>query len=336
MEKGLFMSARKIKELMERFRATSILILCHHNADPDALCSAFAFSGLLRRLRSGLKIRIASPEGISKLSKVLLQYIPIDVSLDRPRFEEFDLFVMLDTNTIQQLGDWGEYLKRASKPLIVVDHHASHPETEKLATLYIFDEESSSTCEIVYGLLREFGFKPSKAEAEALFLGMAFDTKHFILAKPSTFKVLAELVDMGVDPQKAITKLSMPMDQSERIARLKACQRVRLVRIGDWILTFTHVGAYQASAARALIELGAHFSFVAGQDGDQIQISLRSSRDFYEKTGLHLGEDLARPLGEYLHGMGGGHATSAGVNGFGEFEDAVEYSMKLIRDKLAR
>jgi nanoRNase/pAp phosphatase (c-di-AMP/oligoRNAs hydrolase) len=77
-------------------------------------------------------------------------------------------------------------------------------------------------------------------------------------------------------------------------------------------------------------------ALVGGQRNDQIQISIRSSQDFYKQTGFHMGRDLAKPLGEYLHGMGGGHSTSAGINGIGDFEAAVKKAMKIIREKLKK
>ena len=327
------MSAREIISLMNKVNAKSILLLCHQNADPDAICAAFAFSNLLKSLKSMIKVEIASPEGVSKLSKFLMRHLPIKVSTEKPRFEDVDLIVMLDTNTIQQLGDWGVKLKESSAPIVVIDHHASHPETEKLAVLCVSDEESSSTCEIVYGFFKELGLKLSEADARALFLGIAFDTKHFILANSKTFKTIAELIEAGVNAQKSLALLFLPMDLSERLARLKASRRVRLMRINDWIIVFSHVASYQASAARALVDMGAHFALVAGQHGEEIQISLRSNQEFYEKTGFHLGRDLAAPLGEHLHGMGGGHSTSAGINGVGDFEMAVKRSIRILREK---
>ncbi len=330
------MSIQSVTSLIERVKAKFILILCHRNADPDAMGAAFAFSQLLRRLKPELKVEIASPEGISKLSRVLLAALPIRLTSKDPNFKDADIIVMLDTNTIQQLGEWGEYIKGSSSPLVVIDHHASHPETEKIATICISREDFSSTCEIVYGFFRELELKPSKVEAEALFLGIAFDTKHFILANSSTFKTVAELIDAGVNAQETLSLLSLSMDPSERIARLKACRRMRLMKIDGWIIAFSHVRSYQASAARALIKMGAHLAFVAGQRGDEIQVSLRSNQEFYKQTGFHLGRDLAKPLGEYLHGMGGGHSTSAGMNGVGDLETVVKKAVRILREKLRK
>jgi len=319
--------------LLDERNAKHVLLLCHINADPDAICAAFAFSQLLKRLRPSLSVEIAAAHGPSRLSKFVLQALPAKLSRE-PQIERAEALVLLDTNTIQQLGDWSERVKASKAALIVIDHHASHPETERLATLSVADEKASSTCEIVYRLFKEADVKPTLEEAMALFLGIAFDTRHFVLASSATFKIVADLIDIGVKPEEALALLSLPMDPSERIARLKASKRTKLAKINNWLIAFSHVSAYQASAARALITLGAHVAVVAGQRNEKIQISMRATRDFQEKTGVHLGRDVAKPLGEYLHGMGGGHSVSAGVNGFGDVEASLKRCLIILKEKL--
>jgi nanoRNase/pAp phosphatase (c-di-AMP/oligoRNAs hydrolase) len=204
-----------------------------------------------------------------------------------------------------------------------------------MAKICITNEEASSTCEIVYNFFKEMNLKLGANEAKALFLGIAFDTRHFVLANSSTLKSIAELIDAGVNAQETLSLLSLPMDFSERVARLKACRRAKLFKVGEWIIAFSHVSAYQASAARAIIDLGAHVAVVAGQKNENLEISLRCVRDFHEKTGIHLGKDIAKPLGEYLHGMGGGHSTAAGVNGVGDIETGLKRCLRLLKEKLA-
>jgi len=327
------MQIHEIISLIDRLKAKLVVLLCHHNADPDAVGAAFAFSRLLERFRPELSIEIAAAQGPSKLSKFMLKALPVKLT-EQPRIEEASLIVLLDTNTIQQLGEWSERVKASTSPVIVIDHHASHPETERIATMWVADEEASSTCEIVYRFFKEAKIEITEGEAKALFLGIAFDTKHFVIAKSATFKIVADLIDAGVNVEQALPLLSLPMEYSERIARLKASRRVKLMNIQGWLIALSHVSAYQASAARALIGLGTHVAIVAGQRGDTIQISLRASRDFHEKTGIHLGRDIAKPLGEYLHGMGGGHSVSAGANGFGDVEASLKRCVGLLKQKL--
>jgi len=327
-------SFAEIAKILDRLDARMAVLLCHHNADPDAICSAYAFASLLKRLRPEIEVEIGTAQGISRLSKHLLKYIPIVVKT-RPNVESADVIVLLDTNTIQQLNSLAEKVTASKAPIIVIDHHATHPETERTAELCITKEDASSTCEIVYEFFKEMSIKPNENEAKMLFLGIAFDTRHFILANSSTFKTVAELVNIGVNAHETLFLLSLPMDFSERVARLKACRRARLFRIGDWIVAFSHVSAYQASAARALMDIGAHIAVVAGQKNESLEISLRCTREFHEKTKIHLGRDVAKPLGEYLGGMGGGHSTAAGVNGVGDVEAGLKRCLRILKEKLS-
>ncbi len=327
------MSIREITKTLEDSNAENVVLLCHHNADPDAICSAYAFAELLKKLKPEINVEIGASQGISRLAKHLLKHLPIGVET-QPNIEKADAIVLLDTNTVQQLNNLAEKVKNSKAPIIVIDHHAAHPETEKLARICITNEEASSTCEIVYNFYRETNVKPDENVAKALFLGIAFDTRHFILANSSTLKTVAELIDTGVDAKETLSLLSLPMDFSERVARLKACRRAKLYKIGEWIIAFSHVSAYQASAARAIIDLGAHVAVVAGQKNENLEISLRCTNKFHEKTGIHLGRDIARPLGEFLHGMGGGHSTAAGVNGVGDVETGFKRCLRLLKEKI--
>ncbi|RJS68715.1 DHH family phosphoesterase [Candidatus Bathyarchaeota archaeon] len=327
------MSIREITKTLEDSNAENVVLLCHHNADPDAICSAYAFAELLKKLKPEINVEIGASQGISRLAKHLLKHLPIEVET-QPNIEKADAIVLLDTNTVQQLNNLAEKVKNSKAPIIVIDHHAAHPETEKLARICITNEEASSTCEIVYNFYRETNVKPDENVAKALFLGIAFDTRHFILANSSTLKTVAELIDTGVDAKETLSLLSLPMDFSERVARLKACRRAKLYKIGEWIIAFSHVSAYQASAARAIIDLGAHVAVVAGQKNENLEISLRCTNKFHEKTGIHLGRDIARPLGEFLHGMGGGHSTAAGVNGVGDVETGFKRCLRLLKEKI--
>ncbi|MBS7653566.1 DHH family phosphoesterase [Candidatus Bathyarchaeota archaeon] len=325
---------RKIKAIIEEREAEFVLLLCHQNADPDAVCSSYALSKLMNHLKSGIDVEVASPESVSKISKILLEHFSMRVVNDEPSFDKTDIIFMVDTNTIGQLGEWGEHLKEACLPLIVIDHHAPHPETGKIASLCIYDENASSTCEIIYSLFKEANIKPSRDVAEALLLGAAFDTKHFALANASTFKMIAELIDLGVNVREIMGLLTAPMDVSERIARLKACKRMKLMKMGGWIIVLSHVSSFQASAARVLIDVGADLAIVGSQRKNELSISMRSSQDFYGKTGIHLGRDIANPLGKYLNGMGGGHSTSAGVNGTGDLKSAFKHVTRILKERI--
>ena len=90
-----------------------------------------------------------------------------------------------------------ETIRKSPAPKIIIDHHSPNPETTKICKLCIIDEKAAANCEIVYRLFRQAKVKPNFNEAKALFVGIAFDTRHFALASASTFEIVAKLVSSG-------------------------------------------------------------------------------------------------------------------------------------------
>jgi nanoRNase/pAp phosphatase (c-di-AMP/oligoRNAs hydrolase) len=315
--------------------AKAVLIIGHQNSDPDAICSAYAFSVLARRINGKLKVAFMSPEGVSKLSKQILKVVPLEVT-DHPEMSGMDLIITVDTNTLQQLGELKSPVLQSGKPLIMIDHHAPHPENTKTAALVLCNDRATSTCEMILGMFRKSRLTPNRSVSQALLIGLLVETGHLSIATRDTFEAAYSLIKSGADPEAALAVTRSSMDESERIARLKSAQRVRLERVDKWLVAVTEVGSYHASAARALVALGAHLAVVAGKRNDDLTVSLRSTREFASETGMHLGTDLAIPLGVKMGGMGGGHATAAGANVKGEVNEALRLALMLVREHVSR
>jgi nanoRNase/pAp phosphatase (c-di-AMP/oligoRNAs hydrolase) len=316
-------------------KANVILIVGHQNADPDAVCSAYAFSVLARRINRKLKVSFASPDGVSKLSKQILKVVPLDVT-DEPEPSAADLIVTVDTNTLQQLGPLKEPVLKSARPIVMIDHHAPHPENARTAALVICDEKATSTCEMILEMYTKFGVPLGPEVSQALMIGMLVETGHMSIGTRRTFKSACLLIEAGADPEPAFAVTRTTMDESERIARIKSAQRVRLEHVGRWVIALSEVGSYHASAARGLVSLGAHLAVVAGKRNDELTLSFRSTRDFAEGTGMHLGSDLAAPLGNRLGGMGGGHATAAGASVSGNVNEALRIVLEIVKDFVSR
>ncbi len=329
------MSFKQLISLIEETNASFVLLLCHRSADADAICGAYGLQGLLKRFLPNVVTEIGCPQGINKPSKTILENMSITVNM-KPNIESAEVIMLLDMNSIEQLDEVAETIRKSPAPKIIIDHHAPSPETTQICKVCIIDDKAAANCEIIHHLYKEAEVTPSQNEAKALFVGIAFDTRHFALANSPTFGIVADLVAQGIDAQKTLAEFSLPIEPSERMAKLKACKRAKIVKIEDWIIALSHVSAYQAPAAKSLVDLGAHMSAVAGKKKGKVEISLRSTRQFNEGTGIHLGVDIATPLGEYLGGVGGGHAMAAGVSGKGEVQDALKQCLKLVKAKIVK
>jgi nanoRNase/pAp phosphatase (c-di-AMP/oligoRNAs hydrolase) len=329
------MSFKELIHVLEEKQASFVLLLCHRSADADAICSAYALQGLLKRFLPNIVIEIGCPQGVNKPAKQLFEYLPIVVNL-KPNIESAEAIVLLDMNTVEQLDEFADVINKSPAPKIIIDHHAPSPGTMQTCKVCVVDEKAAANCELIYRLFSQAEVEPTLNEAKALFVGIAFDTRHFALANSPTFEILAKLVAKGIDAQQTLAQFAMPIDPSERVAKLKACKRAKIVKVEGWIIALSHVSAYQAPAAKALVDLGAHMSAVAGKKGEKVELSLRCTRQFNELAGVHLGTDIAAPLGEFLGGVGGGHAMASGVSGKGEIQPALKQCLVLLKQKIAK
>lgn len=292
--------------------SSSIGIICHRHADVDAYSAALGLSELLRKLNHNLKIRIFAPDGLGLLAKKVQSAIFEEVS-DRFEPSNAKRFYVVDTGHAALLKEALDYLKESKAEVVFIDHHPPSDSTKEIALARIIDEGASSTSEIVYKLFKDSSILPSPQTSLALLAGILYDSQNLKLAKVHTLETVVELCRAGADLQKAREMLWLPREQSETIARLKGSQRLKVYRVGEWLLAGTIIGSFHASVARALVELGADITFAVGKHEEETRCCLRATQHFYKKTNLHLGTQIATKVAEANSGVGGGHPTAASL-----------------------
>jgi nanoRNase/pAp phosphatase (c-di-AMP/oligoRNAs hydrolase) len=311
------------------------LILGHQNADPDAICSMISFARLYKTINPDGNFQLAADD-ISRLSNQVLRIFEPEMKVSKTPEPGHDLLILLDTNSRFQLGTSLQKIPDNPSKTIVIDHHEHNPEIDLIAEHLILREDMSSTCEIMVKVYDDFGVQIDTTTANLLLTGMLFDTRRFYYAGAETLATAIKLIDAGADYEKCVRSLLIKPDRSERIARLKAAARVKVHLIDDWVVATSKIKAFEASACRGLIELGADVAIVGGSPSkDVVRFSSRSTREFHEKTGVSLGTDVMEPLGQLIEGEGGGHANAAGANGKTNFEKAMAHSVELIRRAVA-
>ncbi|OGD58193.1 hypothetical protein A3K78_01090 [Candidatus Bathyarchaeota archaeon RBG_13_52_12] len=311
-----------------------VSIICHHNADPDAICAAYSLEKLIHELDPRAVTEILYPDSASQLSDRIINHFNIEAST-HPRIVDADTVIVVDTGSLMQLEILQSLLHRDSAK-IFIDHHSFDPEIDKLATLYILDETAVASCEIIYDIWQMMKIEPPKEVAEVLLLGIAFDSKHFSIGTSKTFRIVANLLELGATLSGIREILQSTMDVSERVARLKSAQRMILYRVDPWIIITSNLGSFQPSAARGILNLGADVVIIAGNEKEELKASLRSTEEFHQKTGIHLGDHLTKPLSEHYKGAGGGHPTAAGINGYGDADALLMEAADILKKILAQ
>ncbi|WP_129596600.1 DHH family phosphoesterase [Methanohalophilus profundi] len=285
----------------------NILYLCHRNADPDAVSSAFALSEAI-----GGKVGLVA--GCNRVASLLVDKLEIDVVED-PNPEDYDLTVVVDTSTIAQLNDielchYG-----------VIDHHATTALTENAA--FYLHRNKTSVAEIVYDVLKCMGAPIMNRTAVGLMTGIVTDTGHFKHATSDTFRTFSNIIESsGVEYAEVLELMaSTPQDVSMRIAMLKTANRAEIERVESWLVATSHVSSFGGSASSMLINIGADVAFVGTMKETSIRVSGRAKRDALN-AGVNLGQIMEDVSADY-NGTGGGHAGAAGIDVVADMEDIL-------------
>lgn len=313
----------------------SALILCHQIADPDCICSALALKEGLRQINPDLRINLGTAESLSSASRRILRRYEGSAEVN-PSLES-DLLIILDTSSFGLLSPLDEDIKKYKGRIIVIDHHVPN-QLLAYADDGLVDPEATSTSEIVYKLLRDLGVKIEGLIPKYILAGILCDTRCLRFASSGAVKIVCQLLDKeGVDYDEAVALIVDSEDLGERMARLKAAQRMVIHRAGKYIITTSEVGSFAAASANALIALGADCSFVAGIENDEIRISARASKEFMTSTKIHLGRDVMAKIGDLLDGSGGGLRGAAGARGKkGDLSSALQKCVSIVKDLLKK
>lgn len=295
--------------------------IVHGNADPDALASAYALSQAF----SG---DIIAPGGLDRISKIVAQDLSIDFrnTLDK---SSFDRLVILDTSGPEQLGEM-RYLGD-DENVVVIDHHTRNQNWK--SRHYYCNDSKSSCCEIVYELLKLAGKRVHRKAALALLIGMLTDSGHFRYGNHETLMTFSEIMsEHGIGMREPIELVEGVMNLSEKISQLKGAQRLKYIRVEQFIIATSFGSAYEASVSKSLIQMGADIAFVGSQRGDDFRISARASPQVVER-GIHLGK-LLDGIGKETSNGGGGHPAAAGLSGKGDVKQMLELCVSKSRKAL--
>ncbi|WP_135604501.1 bifunctional oligoribonuclease/PAP phosphatase NrnA [Methanococcoides sp. NM1] len=299
----------------------NILYLCHRNADPDAISSAFALS-------EAIGGAVGLVDGCNRVASLLVDKLEIDV-VESPNPEDYDLVVVVDTSTSAQLND----IELSN--YCVIDHHATTALTENAA--FYLHRNATSVAEIVYDVLNCMGAPIMHRLALGLMAGIVTDTGHFKHATSKTFKTFGKIIESsGVEYAEVLDLMaSTPQDVSMRIAMLKSASRASIERISDWLVVTSNVSSFGGSASSMLINIGGDVAFVGTARGDSIRVSGRAKRDAVN-AGVNLGKIMEEISGHY-EGTGGGHAGAAGIDVVADMDtvlfECVESVREILKDK---
>ena len=183
------------------------IVAGHKEPDGDCVGSQLALALFLERLG---KTAVPCSPGPFKRTE-LLSYR--DRFLPFPSFQELKDYrvLLLDCSGPDRCGDMEKLLK--GLPMAIIDHHATDDSLglpENCSADYgpadYRDSKFPSVTLMIFKLIEAFGESPNKEEAELLFFGLCTDSgffRHLSTNSGEVFRIAANLVDAGANPQQA-------------------------------------------------------------------------------------------------------------------------------------
>jgi len=185
-------------------KSSNVLMTTHNRPDGDACGCIVAISDVLASLSKKAKALMLSPmpEWYEFLFAEKVPVLGEDIQLDeliQGRLGEFDLIIIVDTNSYTQLDNFGQYLKQARTPVLIIDHHVT---ADGIGDVELVDPNAAATGLLVLDFFKYAGWKITEKITEALFVAVATDTGWFQFRNTDSrvYRSCAELIDAGANP----------------------------------------------------------------------------------------------------------------------------------------
>ena len=306
-------------------------IFTHKKADGDAVGSSTALYTLGKNL--GKNVTWINPdEKLPETYKFLPGYDAHEV-FEKFYFENLEdvLYIFADCSN-ENRGTLGFDPSRNINSLNI-DHHEDN---NLFAQVNCVDGRASSTCEMLYRLLKIGKFKITPEIATSLYTGIWTDTGGFSFSNtsPLTHEIAANLMEIGVEADKISDLINQNKSQQDFLLWSRAMSRVEIfgpenifavtvLKKSDFSETGTDMTSTEGLSSMLMTLRGVKFvSTITEYPNGEIRLSIRS------REGSPFG------AGEFARNLnGGGHERAAGAALKCPIDDAMRILENLILKK---
>jgi bifunctional oligoribonuclease and PAP phosphatase NrnA len=301
---------------------TRVIIVPHQKPDGDALGSATALLLALERMGKECHI-VCATEAAPNLHGIPAAYrLSADPSLFLSHAPE--AIIVVDSVDLVYAGIDTHIRTIEKRPIIInIDHHATNT---YFGEYNIVDTAASSTCEIVYHILRTARASIDPLIAQSLLTGIVTDTGNFTngATTQKALRIASDLIRLGADLHAVITTFFR--DSTVDTLRLWGRVFSRMQHHPEHHIVYTYITAADMTEfnvpehkmegiANFLNVLGeGHGALVLKEQTDgKIKGSFRTTHDHIDVA------RIAKALG------GGGHKKAAGFTIEGTLETALAH-----------
>ena len=309
-----------INQVMEAIKSSKTIgVIAHKSPDGDSLGSAIGLYHVLKEIHGDVKV--------FRNDEIPPKYRFLDESEEmtpyKPEKEEvLDLLFVLDCGHPARLVEGRRILDEAIK-VINIDHHMNNPH---FGDINIIDVEISSTCELIYDLVKSLGIPVNQAAATAFYTGMVTDTGSFKYSNtnPKTLRVAAEILALGVDKERIYREVY----QNRRLNEVRLLGEVLNTiepKFGGNLAFAVLSREKMKKYGLGIQDLDELIEFIRDIEGVEVSVVLKEKEDGGTKIGLrskgkYKVNEIAKKMG------GGGHEMAAGAS--------VETSLSLTEKNL--
>jgi len=324
-------------ETIEQFKTlldgvSRIVVTCHKKPDGDAIGASLGLSLALKNM--GKNVTVIIPDQLPQSLEFAasgLEYVTFTFNEKRASniIRNTQLLLCLDYNNLDRVGKMTPLLKESKVPRVLIDHHLNP--APDFALMFSFPQ-LSSTCEVVYRLLREAGWLEwvDRQVASMLFVGIMTDTGNLAWSSsyPEVYEVMARLMEYGINKPYLYKQAmdTVPLN-SLRLHSYALLNRMTIIDDSIALITLDHddleafnykTGDTERLVNRPLAVKDVYWSTFMREDSDCIKVSMRSEGDFAVDT-----------LCANYYG-GGGHMHAAAGEFKGTLDEAVKIFYKIV------
>ncbi|CEP79638.1 bifunctional oligoribonuclease/PAP phosphatase NrnA [Paraclostridium sordellii] len=198
-----------IKNIIKAIReGNNFIVTSHYSPDGDNIGSTLSMYYTLKKL--GKKVYYVLDDSIPLNLTFLVKDVKILKSEEMNENLNDYILISLDCGDFNRICV-SESIKKSVKQLICIDHHASN---NNYGDLNYINPNESSTCELVYNLLKEFSKEMGEQILDEdistyLYTGLLTDTGNFSYSNtnPSSYLMAYDLVNLGAKKDLIIQKI---------------------------------------------------------------------------------------------------------------------------------
>ena len=323
---------QQISEIIARSK--TILVVQADNPDADSLASALALEHILGDLGKNVHLYC----GVDLPS--YLHYLPGSDRVSTELPSQFDASIIVDTSSnslLEQLERRGQKGWIASKPVIVIDHHATQA-TIGFAKV-ICNYPAVSSTEIIYELSKQSGWPLSQEAKNLIAIGILSDSLGLMSSSTSarSIHIIAELVEAGVDLPEIDNARRETLKRDSELIHYKGrlLQRVEFYadeRLAIVVIPWEDIERYSPLYNPSMLVLDD--MRLAKNTHVAIAFKLYKDGKVTAKIRCNWGHAIADKLAE--HFGGGGHPYAAGfkITNGRTFEDIKNETIKVASNLL--